>query len=117
MAVAYGDAIALRDVSLAVGSVNQSGQRSSFSTYGTYLHANYVMAPGGEKAGGSTTESPIADNTEQYCGTSVAAAYASGVLALLRTGNPTADLMQLATQKVSSASPASVCGSGRIEYS
>lgn len=105
------------DVSLAVGSVNQSGQRSSFSTYGTYQHTNYVMAPGGEKAGGSTTESPIADNAEQYCGTSVAAAYASGVLALLRTGNPTADLMQLATQKVSAATPASVCGSGRIEYS
>lgn len=105
------------DVSLAVGSVNQSGQRSSFSTFGTYQHANYVMAPGGEKSGGAITESPIADNSEQYCGTSVAAAYASGVLALLRTGNPTADLMQLATQKVSSASPAPVCGSGRIEYS
>ncbi|MBN9657514.1 MAG: S8/S53 family peptidase [Acidobacteria bacterium] len=105
------------DVSLAVGSVNQNGQRSTFSTYGTYQHSNYVMAPGGEKAGGAVTESPIADNNESYCGTSIAAAYASGVLALLRTDNSTADLRQLATQKVSAAAPASVCGSGRIEYS
>ncbi|MGC4055996.1 MAG: S8/S53 family peptidase [Paludibaculum sp.] len=105
------------DVSLAVGSVNQNSQRSNFSTYGTYQHSNYVMAPGGEKTDGTVTESPIADNSESYCGTSIAAAYASGLLALLRTDNSTADLMQLATQKVSSASPASVCGSGRIEYS
>ncbi|QOY86752.1 S8/S53 family peptidase [Paludibaculum fermentans] len=105
------------DVSLAVGSVNQKGQRSSFSTYGSYQHSNYVMAPGGEKANGRTTEFPVSDNNDDYCGTSIAAAYASSVLALLRTDDSSADLLQLAAQKVSAASPASVCGSGRIEYS
>ncbi|WP_321474279.1 S8/S53 family peptidase [uncultured Paludibaculum sp.] len=105
------------DTTLAVGAVNKSGQRSGFSTYGTYLHPNYVMAPGGEKVYSSVTEFPISDGKEDYCGTSIAAAYASGVLALLRTDNSTADLMQLATQKVRAASPQSVCGSGQLEYS
>ncbi len=105
------------DVCLAVGSVNQNGQRSSFSTYGTYQHSNHVVAPGGEKAHGQTTEFPVSDRNDDYCGTSISAAYTSGILALLRDDHPTADLLQLATQKVTTASPASVCGSGRIEYS
>jgi hypothetical protein len=105
------------DVSLAVGAVNKGGQLASFSTYGTYQHSNYVVAPGGEKVKAVATEYPISDTNDDYCGTSIAAAYTSGVLALLRTDNSSADLMQLASQKVISASPQSVCGKGQIEYS
>jgi hypothetical protein len=105
------------DVSLAVGAVNKSGRLASFSTYGTYQHSHYVVAPGGEKSNSIATEYPISDKNDNYYGTSIAAAYTSGVLALLRTDSPQADLMQLARRKVTPASPKSFCGSGQIVYS
>ena len=106
------------DVCLAVGSVNGSATKSAFSTYGTYTHLNHVLAPGGEEVSkGVATEYAASDSAEKYYGTSVSAAYTTGLLALFRNDNPTADLMHLATTKVVSASPAGLCGSGQIVYS
>jgi hypothetical protein len=105
------------DECLAVGSVNSYAQRSTFSTYGTPTHQHYIVAPGGEKLGKTATEYAATDSVEKYCGTSIAAAYTSGILALFRTDDPHADLMQLATQKVVPASPKSICGWGQIVYS
>lgn len=105
------------DSALAVGSVNKSGQRSNFSTYGTYLHAHYLMAPGGETSGSTPTEWAIADNAQEFYGTSIACAYTSGLLALLRTDDANSDLRTLAIGKVVGSAPASVCGSGQIQYS
>ena len=101
---------------IAVGAVDSKGQRSAFSTYGT-PHAHYVMAPGGVGSAGAATEFPLLDSANHYVGTSVASAYASGVLALLRHDHPTADLMQLAISKCVGASPASICGAGQLQYS
>jgi len=105
------------DVCLAVGSVNKSGHHSEFSTYGTLTHPYYVVAPGGETVNSVTTEFAIADNKKPHLGTSISTAYASGVLALLRTDHPTGDLTQLALQRVTSASPPLLCGQGQIQYS
>jgi subtilisin family serine protease len=79
------------DDAVAVGSVNDNDYRSQYSNYGTTNHPYYVLAPGGE-------EHPVKTVTEDVgtCGkapapvnpcygTSVAAAYASGLLALLRS--------------------------------
>jgi hypothetical protein len=106
------------DVCLAVGSVNSSATKSNFSTYGTYAHLNHVMAPGGEEVSkGVAKEYSASDSVEKYYGTSVSTAYTTGLLALFRRDNPTADLLQLATTKVVSVSPAGLCGSGQIIYS
>jgi hypothetical protein len=105
------------DVCLAVGSVNRAVQRSSFSTYGNYAHLNYVVAPGGEVTNSLVTESAISDNAQPYYGTSISAAYTSGVLALFRHDHPNGDLMRLATTLAVPASPTSECGSGQIIYS
>ena len=105
------------DACLAVGSVNSSAAMSSFSTYGTYTHLSHVMAPGGEVLGGTTTEYAVSDSIEKYYGTSISAAYTTGVLALLRKDNRWGDLMQLATMKVTAATPPGLCGNGQIIYS
>lgn len=73
-------------VTFAVGSVNSKFERSSFSNYGT-SKAEYVMLPGGEEASGSPSEwvgegKDDKGNTTYCLGTSPAAAYASGLLAL-----------------------------------
>jgi subtilisin family serine protease len=71
---------------LAVGSVNAGGARSSFTNYGAASHRWHVMAPGGEEASGSVTESVGQSANGNECfGTSPAAAYVSAVLALLRS--------------------------------
>lgn len=72
---------------LAVGAVTVSQQRSSFSNYGMANHPRYVMAPGGEIDQNSKkiTESVGAGNIASFAGTSASAAYASGVLALLKS--------------------------------
>jgi subtilisin family serine protease len=68
--------------SLAVGSVNSNLKRSSFSNYGT-THSNYLMLPGGdEDAVQNPTEWVGAGSNNKCLGTSVAAAYASGMMAL-----------------------------------
>ncbi|MBV9222401.1 MAG: S8 family serine peptidase [Acidobacteriaceae bacterium] len=72
---------------LAVGSVTVTQRRSSFSNYGTANHPRYVMAPGGEIDQNSKkiTEPVGAGSIASFAGTSAAAAYASGVLALLKS--------------------------------
>ena len=73
-------------MTLAVGSVNSKFERSGFSNYGT-SKAEYVMLPGGEEASGAPSEWVGEGQDDKgkttYClGTSRAAAYASGLLAL-----------------------------------
>lgn len=75
------DSPARWDFTLAVGSINKDRSRSSFSNYGTKLHDQYIMMPGGEEQQGAITEW-IGEASHKCFGTSAAAAYASGVLAL-----------------------------------
>jgi Subtilase family len=73
-------------VTLAVGAVNSKFERSSFSNYGANKSEYFVM-PGGEEAAGAPTEwvgeGQDSAGATTYClGTSPAAAYASGLLAI-----------------------------------
>ena len=71
---------------LAIGSVNSRKQRSSFSNYGSTHHPRYLMATGGEidPYTKQVTEPVGSGPYASVAGTSAAAAYASGVLALLK---------------------------------
>lgn len=70
---------------IAVGAVDSGGTRSSFSSYGT-THKRYLMAPGGQGAAKAFTEHVGTSTTGNACaGTSVSAAYVSGMLALFRS--------------------------------
>jgi hypothetical protein len=64
---------------VAVGSINSQMARSSFSNYGT-KHDAYIMMPGGDER--SDHYEWVGQATERCFGTSVSAAYASGMLAL-----------------------------------
>ena len=75
------DSPARWDFTLAVGSINKGRSRSSFSNFGTKLHDQYIMMPGGEEQEGEITEW-VGEANHKCFGTSAAAAYASGVLAL-----------------------------------
>jgi len=80
---------AFQSETVAVGAVTSAGVRSSFSNYGTNGHKWYLMAPGGEEVARTVTEDVGSVVTSQgsvpYFGTSVATAYVSGMLALLRS--------------------------------
>jgi subtilisin family serine protease len=65
---------------LAVGSVDSSGTRSTFSNWGT-SHSTYVMAPGGSDV--YPTEDVGSGSNIACFGTSVSAAYVSGLCALV----------------------------------
>jgi Subtilase family len=67
--------------SVAVGSITHARDRSTFSNYGTTLHSRYIMMPGGEESQGTISEW-VGEAAQKCFGTSAAAAYASGVLAL-----------------------------------
>jgi hypothetical protein len=75
------DSPAQWDFIVAVGSINLNKDRSGFSNYGTIGHQRYLMMPGGDEAGTSATEW-VGEANQKCYGTSVAAAYASGVLGL-----------------------------------
>jgi len=75
------DAPAEWDFTVAVGAINSSLDRSSFSNYGTSGHNKYILMPGGEESGGAATEW-IGEATHKCYGTSPSVAYASGILAL-----------------------------------
>ena len=75
------DSPARWDFAVAVGSVTEALDRSAFSNYGTKLHAHYIMMPGGEEQQGTISEW-VGEATHKCFGTSVAAAYASALLAL-----------------------------------
>jgi subtilisin family serine protease len=69
-----------------VGSVDSAGNRSDFSNFDrANLHANHIMAPGGQISGSAVTEDVGRwQSTQRQChGTSGATAYASAMLALL----------------------------------
>lgn len=66
-----------------VGSINSKGDRSSFSNYQSTTHSHHLMAPGGEKSNAVATEDVGTGGSIPCCGTSVATAYAAGMLALL----------------------------------
>jgi hypothetical protein len=73
---------------VAVGAVDSARQRASFSSYGT-SHRRYLMAPGGQGTGTTFTEDVGTGGTgagaNPCAGTSVSAAYVSGMLALFRS--------------------------------
>ncbi len=70
------------DHTIAVGSVSDSDQRSTFSNYGT-THPAFVVAPGGEDF--PRAKEDVGSGPNGLCfGTSVSTAYISGVLALMR---------------------------------
>jgi hypothetical protein len=75
------DSPACWDFSIAVGSITETRDRSGFSNYGTMLHSQYIMMPGGEENGGTISEW-VGEATYKCYGTSAAAAYASALLAL-----------------------------------
>jgi subtilisin family serine protease len=75
------DAPALWNFTLAVGSINKKTDRSTFSNYGSSGQTQYVMMPGGEESQGTISEW-IGQAKQKCFGTSAAAAYASGMLAL-----------------------------------
>lgn len=75
------DSPARWDFALAVGSVRENLERSTFSNYGTKHHAQYFMMPGGEEQNGTVSEW-VGEATHKCYGTSAAAAYASAMLAL-----------------------------------
>jgi hypothetical protein len=73
------------ETAVPVGAVNSKGDRASFSNYdqGT-THKRHLMGPGGEKTTANVvTEDVGTGGRAQCCGTSVAAAYAAGMLAVL----------------------------------
>jgi hypothetical protein len=88
---------------LAIASVNQNLSLSSFSNRGTVNeegkpHNRVFVAPGGERLPGSlpTEWNGIAQNGDRLVGTSIAAAYASAVVAhVWGTTQPNATAMQL----------------------
>jgi Subtilase family len=73
------------DSAVPVGSVNSSGDRSSFSNYRQgHTYARYFMAPGGDKNHANVVTEDVGDGGgTKCCGTSVATAYSAGMLALL----------------------------------
>ncbi|MCU1246983.1 MAG: peptidase and in kexin sedolisin [Edaphobacter sp.] len=89
------DAPAAWDFTVAVGAINHSTNRSSFSNYGTTGHGQYIMMPGGEENRGAATEW-IGEATRKCYGTSAAAAYASGVFALYMA-NPSYSILSRAS--------------------
>lgn len=76
---------------VAVGSVNSNDYRSTFSNYGSANHPYYLMAPGGEENPASVVTEDVGKGgtipPNSCYGTSVATAFASGMLALLRSDN------------------------------
>src|SRR5699024_8073874 len=75
------DVPAIWNYTLAVGSIDSNGNRSSFSNYGSPSQLQYVMMPGGAESQGAVTEW-VGEAAQKCYGTSVAAAYASAILAL-----------------------------------
>jgi subtilisin family serine protease len=76
---------------VAVGSLNASRQRSSFSNYGAtdetlHHHPNLFFLPGGDSTTGHEESVASSANVPlHFWGTSFACAYASGIAAVLRT--------------------------------
>jgi hypothetical protein len=71
------------DSTVAVGAINSNRLRSRFSTHGASSHPAFLVMPGGdEDAQGNVSEWAGKGDGAECVGTSPAAAYASGILAL-----------------------------------
>lgn len=69
---------------IAVGSINLNGNLSGFSHYPAGGHSHFLVGPGGDgQPKGSLTEYPLEVKGNAAGGTSVSAAYITGVTALL----------------------------------
>jgi len=69
---------------VATGSVDSNGRRSAFSNFGSQ-HPKYLMAPGGREETLEDAGEDVGRGTQRPCrGSSVSAAYVSGMLALFR---------------------------------
>jgi hypothetical protein len=71
------------DFTLAVGAVNSNLARARYSNYGNTMHPAFLVMPGGDEDDqGIATEWVGGGDDSECIGTSPAAAYASGMLAL-----------------------------------
>lgn len=71
------------DSTLAVGAINSNRVRSRFSNHGASSHPAFLVMPGGdEDTSGNASEWAGKGDVAECIGTSPAAAYASGILAL-----------------------------------
>jgi subtilisin family serine protease len=108
----------------AIGSINLAKNRSSFSNHGV-SHANFFVMPGGELArtGGQADEyiGDSVDGTRHFAGTSIACAYATGLIGLYKAAYPTSDNDTLlrtvgANVKMEQGWTADEYGQGLIEF-
>ncbi|HEV2783864.1 MAG TPA: S8 family serine peptidase [Actinophytocola sp.] len=94
---------------VAVSAVGPDKLKASYSSYG--LGVVDVTAPGGEVAtagqrdGNKCVLSTVPGGYERYCGTSMAAPHATGVVALLASTHPNAPPQQLARMLTTQAEP------------
>ena len=111
---------------VAVASTDRSGNRASYSSFGSGVD---VAAPGGDSGGSTTmilstlntgTTSPVADAYAYYRGTSMAAPQVAGIISLMLSEKPSLTPAQILTLLRGSASgfPAGstctilICGAG-----
>lgn len=90
---------------VAVGSINASRWRSNFSNYGA-TQINFFVAPGGDDPHDANSEyiGRSKDKLIDHAGTSMACAYATGMLAIYKSAHPSldnADLLKEARNKAS----------------
>jgi subtilisin family serine protease len=95
---------------VAVSAVGPTKLKASYSSYG--LGVVDVTAPGGEVAAGQKDTndcvlSTVPGGYERYCGTSMAAPHATGVVALLASEHPKAPPAQLTRLLTEQAEPIS----------
>ncbi|TDP96321.1 S8 family peptidase [Labedaea rhizosphaerae] len=97
----------LRDV-IAVSAVGENGVKAGYSSYG--LGVVDVTAPGGEFTRSATDPnsecvlSTVPGGYDRFCGTSMAAPHATGVVALLASRHPGSTPRELATMLTGEAS-------------
>jgi subtilisin family serine protease len=111
---------------IAVAATNRSGNRASYSNYGSVVG---ISAPGGETGNGvlstlnTGTQGPVADTYAYYQGTSMATPHVVGVASLVLSMSPTLSPLQVRqilqntarAFPVSSTCNTSICGSGIVD--
>jgi subtilisin family serine protease len=92
-----------RTYGIAVGAVDRSDRLASFSNRAGRTPLDYVVAPG------VGIRSTTPDNTySSYNGTSMAAPHVAGVVALMRSANPTLSPAQIENLLIQTANPSGV---------
>ena len=116
---AQGDSPAGLDGVITVGAVDQTGQIASYSNYGSVVA---LMAPGGSPLRDPTTGAPagVLSTIElagsgftytYYAGTSQAAPFVAGTVALMRSVHPRMGTAEVRRLLQASANPSSRCRS------